>query len=365
MMKPKFGFAAALLVSAVVAPCGTAQNTAGPYEDLIPRHLLGLVHAPEVHAELELSADQISGLESLFRKTDARWFPARILPADKQLAELLALEQQVLDWFRRNTSATQQKRLRQVLYYAQGGRMLLRDDVAKQLGLQASQQEQLARAARETDQARKKLAQSQYGDPEIKTLQETLTKSMQAERASVSRVVRPQQRPKLQELLGDPFDPSKLNRIYAMAPEFVTVDHWVNSQPLTMGALRGKVVLVHFYAFQCHNCHANFGIYQRWHDELTEQGVVVVGIQTPETSRERDPNAVRSAAKERELEFPVLIDLESENWKAWGNTMWPTVYVVDKKGYIRHWWQGELNWKGATADKTIEGVVSELLKEPS
>mgnify|MGYP003467310104 FL=1 len=97
--------------------------------------------------------------------------------------------------------------------------------------------------------------------------------------------------------------------------------------------------------------------------QLREKGVEVIGIQTPETSQERDPAAVKSAAASRKLEFPILVDLESKNWGAWGNTMWPTVYVVDKNGYIRHWWQGELNWKGATADKTIENVVQKLLDE--
>jgi hypothetical protein len=58
------------------------------------------------------------------------------------------------------------------------------------------------------------------------------------------------------------------------------------------------------------------------------------------------------------------MDLKSENWKAWGNTMWPTVYVIDKKGYLRHWWQGELNWQGATGDQTIERIADDLLKEP-
>jgi peroxiredoxin len=148
-----------------------------------------------------------------------------------------------------------------------------------------------------------------------------------------------------------------------MAPELVAVEHWINSEPLTLAKLRGKVVLVHFYAFQCHNCHANFDIYRRWHGQLRERGVVVLGIQTPETSRERDPQAVKAAARDRELQFPILVDLDSENWKAWGNTMWPTVYVVDKQGYLRHLWQGELNWNGATADKTIEQVVEQALAE--
>jgi peroxiredoxin len=94
------------------------------------------------------------------------------------------------------------------------------------------------------------------------------------------------------------------------------------------------------------------------------QGVVVIGIQTPETQPERDLTAICKAATDNRLEFPILMDLKSENWKAWGNTMWPTVYVIDKKGYLRHWWQGELNWQGATGDQTIERIADDLLKEP-
>ena len=90
----------------------------------------------------------------------------------------------------------------------------------------------------------------------------------------------------------------------------------------------------------------------------------MIGIQTPETAREREPDAVKAAAAERKLKFPILVDLASENWKAWGNTMWPTVYVVDKNGYLRQWWQGELNWQGATGDQSIEQTVEAALKEP-
>jgi len=89
----------------------------------------------------------------------------------------------------------------------------------------------------------------------------------------------------------------------------------------------------------------------------------LIGIQTPETSAERNVSLVKAAAKEKGFQFPVLIDLQNKNWDAWGNTMWPTVYVVDKKGYIRSWWQGELNWQGATGDKTIETLIDQLLAE--
>ena len=123
------------------------------------------------------------------------------------------------------------------------------------------------------------------------------------------------------------------------------------------------MVLVHFYAFQCHNCVANFNHYKRWDSTLKAKGVQVIGIQTPETSSEKDPEKVRSAAAKEGFQFPVLIDVENKNWSAWGNTMWPTVYVVDKQGYIRFWWQGELNWQGATVDKKVDAIIEKLLNE--
>ena len=138
---------------------------------------------------------------------------------------------------------------------------------------------------------------------------------------------------------------------------------WAGTGRTSLESERGKVVLVHFYAFQCHNCVANFKHYNRWHETLSKKGVTVIGIQTPETSAERDSKLVQKAAKEQGFGFPVLIDLKNSNWDAWGNTMWPTVYVIDKNGYIRSWWQGELNWQGATGDQTIETLVDELLME--
>ena len=91
--------------------------------------------------------------------------------------------------------------------------------------------------------------------------------------------------------------------------------------------------------------------------------MVVIGIQTPETQHEQDPSAVRSAAAKQNLLFPILVDLDKANWKSWANTMWPSIYVIDQDGYLRHWWQGELNWKGATGDQTIDRVVQQLLSE--
>ncbi len=127
--------------------------------------------------------------------------------------------------------------------------------------------------------------------------------------------------------------------------------------------VRGKVVLVHFYAFQCHNCQANFRTYNRWQKTLRDQGVELVGIQTPETEAERDAARVTEAAHQCEFGFPVMLDLDNQAWKAWGNSVWPTIYIVDQRGYVRTWWVGELYWQGARGDQSVEGWVRRLLAE--
>ena len=363
-MRPRAVFLALItIVLTSTADSSQAESVSKEFRPLVPRQMLPLLHTPEIHQELKFSKEQVAKLELLFSEIDGSWFQSRILPAEKQLPILDSLDQRVQKWLADHTTKEQRERLSQIELQAQSVRMLLREDLADQIKLESSQQNRFAELARATVAAQAALQTALNQGSSSDDLQSKATAAAKAEQDAVKKVLKLEQQKHLAQLIGEPFELSKLNRIYPMAPEFVSVKSWVNSKPLTLKQLRGKVVLVHFYAFQCHNCHANFEIYRRWHDQLRSKGVEVVGIQTPETPTERDPSAVKSAAAERKLEFPILVDLESKNWAAWGNTMWPTVYVVDKNGYIRHWWQGELNWKGATADKTIENVVEQLLAE--
>ena len=355
---------AGLLVLASVVP-SAAWSQAAAQSGLVPQNLLGLVHAPEIHAELGLSDQQVRQLEDLFATIDGDWFRARIRPAEEQYATLGKLESRVREWFLQNASPAQATRLQELELQSQGTRCLLRQDVATKLQLDKIQQSQLLDLANKVAAAQSALQKATLENKSqaIAGLNKRLANATKAEQQAARKIVKPEQIRMFTELIGKPFDTSKLERIYPMAPEFVPVDDWINSAPLTLKELRGKVVLVHFYAYQCHNCHANFDHYAAWHEKFPSDEVVVIGIQTPETRQERDPQLVRTAAQEKGMQYPVMIDLESKNWQAWANTMWPTVYVVDKNGYLRHWWQGELNWQGATADKTIEDVVTKLRQE--
>ncbi len=335
------------------------------HRELVPHRLLSLVHAAEVQQELKLSRQQIVDLEACFGRLDGAWLQSRNLSPAERMSELDRLEAELLTWARSNWTPGQLARLKQLELQALSSRMFLRSDIAKELGLTDDQIDGFATLARTTDSLQRQLQELAAKNQSTSDAEKAATEAMQAEIDAVGSELTVAQRQMLAERVGSLFDLTQLKRIYPMAPEFADDCQWFNASPLTLRSLRGQVVIVHFYAFQCHNCHANFEIYRRWHQQWSDQGVVVIGIQSPETKRERDPEAVRQAAVERQLSFPIVLDLEMKNWTAWANTMWPTVYVIDKRGYIRFWWQGELNWQGATGDQTVEEVVEAVLAEAS
>jgi peroxiredoxin len=78
--------------------------------------------------------------------------------------------------------------------------------------------------------------------------------------------------------------------------------------------------------------------------------------------RERDIQTVRQEAKKHTLNFPILVDNKKKNWDAWSNTVWPSVYLIDKQGRVRYWWYGELNYRGAQGEEFMRQKIEELLK---
>jgi peroxiredoxin len=89
----------------------------------------------------------------------------------------------------------------------------------------------------------------------------------------------------------------------------------------------------------------------------------VIGVHTPETAGERQVEQVREKVEEYKLKFPVVIDNDSAIWNAWGNSIWPSVYLIDKQGRLRYWWYGELNWQEAGGQKIMAQHIEELLAE--
>ncbi|PMS38148.1 cytochrome oxidase Cu insertion factor (SCO1/SenC/PrrC family) [Trinickia symbiotica] len=127
------------------------------------------------------------------------------------------------------------------------------------------------------------------------------------------------------------------------APEFTGIDNWINSPPLTQQQLRGKVVLVDFWTYSCINCIHTLPYVKTWYQKYKDQGLVVVGVHTPEYPFERSTDNVKTAIKRFGIEYPVAQDNEYATWNAYSNQYWPAFYLIDKEGRVvyTHYGEGE------------------------
>ena len=120
---------------------------------------------------------------------------------------------------------------------------------------------------------------------------------------------------------------------------------WLNSAPLTAADLQGKVVLVDFWTYTCINWLRTVPYVRAWADQYKEQGLVVIGVHTPEFSFEADVDNVRRSAQERGLTYPIAIDNDRAIWHGFGNHYWPALYFIDAAGHVRYHHFGEGNYE--------------------
>ena len=120
---------------------------------------------------------------------------------------------------------------------------------------------------------------------------------------------------------------------------------------------------MYFYAFGCGNCIRSLPYYTDWFKHFDADTFAIIGIHRPETERERDLDKVKEKAAEAGMEYPIAIDNDSRAWDAWGNHTWPTTYLIDKSGYVRDWWYGELNWQDNESEKHLRDRIQELILE--
>lgn len=132
---------------------------------------------------------------------------------------------------------------------------------------------------------------------------------------------------------------------------------WLNSPPLTAQALKGKVVLVDFWTYSCINCLRTLPYVKAWAEKYRDQGLVVIGVHTPEFAFERDVGNVTKAMKDLGITYPVAIDNDYKVWRAFNNQYWPAHYFADAQGRIRYHHFGE----GKYAES--ERVIQQLLRE--
>jgi len=128
-----------------------------------------------------------------------------------------------------------------------------------------------------------------------------------------------------------------------LAPQFTGINHWINSEPLDITKLQGKVVLVEFWTYSCINCIHTMPYVKQWHRDYKDQGLVVVGVHTPEYGYEKIQRNVENAVKRFDIEYPVAQDNGYQTWNAWGNRYWPALYLVDKQGHVvyQHFGEGD------------------------
>jgi thiol-disulfide isomerase/thioredoxin len=140
-------------------------------------------------------------------------------------------------------------------------------------------------------------------------------------------------------------------------PSFDGATGWLNSPPLTPGELRGKVVLVNFWTYTCINWLRQLPYVRAWAEKYRGQGLVVLGVHTPEFPFEHDPDNVRRAVKDMRVDYPVATDNGYEVWQAFDNHFWPALYFADAQGRIRHHTFGEGEYQQS------EMVIQQLLAD--
>jgi cytochrome c biogenesis protein CcdA/thiol-disulfide isomerase/thioredoxin len=141
------------------------------------------------------------------------------------------------------------------------------------------------------------------------------------------------------------------------APDFTGVTRWLNSKPLSMAGLRGKVVLIDFWTYSCINCLRTLPYVRAWDQRYRDKGLVVVGVHTPEFGFEKDTANVRDAITRNHLQYPVAQDNDYGTWDAWGNQFWPAKYLVDATGQVRYTHFGEGDY--GTTEAAIRALLAE------
>ena len=145
--------------------------------------------------------------------------------------------------------------------------------------------------------------------------------------------------------------------VKARAAPALVQGKWINSEPLTLDKLRGRVVMLDFWTFGCYNCRNTLPQVKGFDERYREKGLTIIGVHTPESGYERDFENLRAAVGKLGIKYPIVTDNGSETWDAFGIEAWPTVIILDKNGRIRYTHIGE------GAYDTQESVIQTLLAE--
>lgn len=146
--------------------------------------------------------------------------------------------------------------------------------------------------------------------------------------------------------------PAEKAKIYPPAPELAKPDGYINTggEPITIGQFKGKnVVLVDFWTYSCINCIRTIPYVEMWYQKYRDQGLVVIGVHTPEFAFEHIYGNVLAATKQLGITYPVVQDNEYQTWNAFGNQFWPREYLIDIDGFVVHDHAGEGDYDATEA----------------
>ncbi len=141
------------------------------------------------------------------------------------------------------------------------------------------------------------------------------------------------------------------------APELTGIQQWLNSNPLTLEELKGKVVVLDFWTYSCINCIRTLPYLVEWDKKYRADGLVIIGVHSPEFAFEQKPKNVQRAIDRYNISYPVALDNSFATWRAYRNRYWPSKYFIDHEGKLRHTHFGE----GDYAES--ETVIRQLLTE--
>jgi len=145
---------------------------------------------------------------------------------------------------------------------------------------------------------------------------------------------------------------------FKTAPDLVGIAHYLNTTPEELsGEFKDKVVLYDIWTYSCINCIRTLPYVTAWNDKYADQGLLIIGVHSPEFEFEKDPENVKMAIEKYGIDYPVVLDNDMETWKAFDNRYWPRKYIADHEGYIRYDHIGEGGYQ------ETEKIIQKLLDE--
>jgi cytochrome c biogenesis protein CcdA/thiol-disulfide isomerase/thioredoxin len=150
---------------------------------------------------------------------------------------------------------------------------------------------------------------------------------------------------------------SGLLMVEDLDPKLAGAQEWLNSPPLTLEQLKGKVVLVDFWTYSCINCLRSIPYVRAWAEKYRDQGLVVIGVHAPEFAFERNVDNIKSAIATLKIGYPVAVDNDYKIWRSFENQYWPAHYFIDANGKVRHHHFGEGEY--AESERVIQTLLAE------